>query len=482
MKFFDKMQALENEEFIKNDNNLSNSLEELSSFRELIKSDPQFINLRDSRLGSTPLISSVISNNFKKIEFLLLSGANPNIPNDLGETPLHIAADNFDYQTAKILLKYSADPKIANLEGETPLHNATYRGDDKIVNLLLQNDADPNSLTTQLGQSPLHIAASNGHLEIIKLLLSHGADPDIKDKQGDSALNLAKNKKIKQILQDWSEEVKYDANTGLWEIREARPSEEDISSRLSLQLQSSISSAVMSPTEKVQSTSLSPFDKHLKSCGTADTTLRMNQGSTSLPGSHEISINAKDNDKLYQFLTNIKLDIYFPNLVNAGFDDFESLISQMNTPLPITADMLDRTGITKPGHQKRILIMIEKVKNSPDDFFNNWNVDENVLTESIWWKCCIFQQTERANLSLKDMLESLNLSFLLENFYEVGYEELEFLVEQMSSELVITDKLLKEEIGIKEPKHRKVILKKLKNISKQTKKSHLQASINCCVF
>ncbi|CAG9332914.1 unnamed protein product [Blepharisma stoltei] len=475
------MQSIENEGTTNNDNSsLNASSEEFASLRELIKSDPEYLNRQDSRLGSTQLFSSVMSNNYKKTEFLLHLGADPNIPNNLGETPLHIAADNFEYDTVKLLLSHGADPKNANLEGETPLHNATYRGDAKTVNILLQNYADPNSLNFQLGQSPLHIAAENGHLEIIKLLLSHGANPDIKDKQGNTPSSLAKIQKIQQILDDWSENVEYDANTGLCAIREARSSEEDISSLPSLQCQSSLASIAMSPTNKVYSSPPTPFSKYLKSCGTADTTLGANQKSISQPGSREISILVKENDKLYEFLINIKLDIYFSNLVNAGFDDFDSLINQMSTPLPLTAEMLKNIGISKPGHQKRLLFMLEKAKNSPEEFLNNSYVNESIIIESTFWKCCIFPKIEHNDLTLKEILESLGLGNLYEKFYEAGYDELEFLVEQMKSKFIINEKLLKDEIGIEGVKDRKKIMGKLKSLSKQAKKSEMQQSSTTC--
>lgn len=178
------------------------SLEDIDYLKSMISSDPEFINRQDDRMGSTPLLYSIISNLFKTTQFLLSSGANPNIPNNLAETPLHYASDNFQFEIAKLLLTHAANPKLANVEGETSLHNATYRGDTKIVNLLLMYHADPNAKNFNNGQTPLHISALNGHLECVRLLLTYGADPTIEDNEGNTPLNLSYDKIIIQILND----------------------------------------------------------------------------------------------------------------------------------------------------------------------------------------------------------------------------------------------------------------------------------------
>jgi ankyrin repeat protein len=44
------------------------------------------------------------------------------------------------------------------------------------------------------------LASQNGRKDIVQLLLNHGADIDLKDYEGDTALDWAKKKEIKEML------------------------------------------------------------------------------------------------------------------------------------------------------------------------------------------------------------------------------------------------------------------------------------------
>lgn len=47
-------------------------------------------------------------------------------------------------------------------------------------------------------------------------------------------------------------------------------------------------------------------------------------------------------------------------MVAAGYDDVQSMSSQMLTPMPITEQHLRSIGIVKPGHCRRILMKLEE--------------------------------------------------------------------------------------------------------------------------
>jgi ankyrin repeat protein len=58
-------------------------------------------------------------------------------------------------------------------------------------------------MTNQSGKTALMLAALFGHEEVAKLLLSRGANPEIADKQGNTAMSLAKaqgNQAMVQLL------------------------------------------------------------------------------------------------------------------------------------------------------------------------------------------------------------------------------------------------------------------------------------------
>jgi ankyrin repeat protein len=48
--------------------------------------------------------------------------------------------------------------------------------------------------------TPLMQAAYKGNVKFVKLFLKYGADPNLKDKQGKTALDMAKKKNHQQVI------------------------------------------------------------------------------------------------------------------------------------------------------------------------------------------------------------------------------------------------------------------------------------------
>jgi ankyrin repeat protein len=77
------------------------------------------------------------------------------------------------------------------VRGWTPLYAACAKGHAQVVDILLQASADTELPTTSEWR-PLMTAAQQGFVEITQALLSHGADPSAKNKDGHTALDLAR--------------------------------------------------------------------------------------------------------------------------------------------------------------------------------------------------------------------------------------------------------------------------------------------------
>ena len=105
-----------------------------------------------------------------------------------GDTALMIAAIKANKVAVQQLIAAEAE---VNRPGWTALHYAASVGANEIVQLLLDESAyidaeSPNKTT------PLMMAARSGHILTVKLLLDEGADAALKNDQGLSAIDLAK--------------------------------------------------------------------------------------------------------------------------------------------------------------------------------------------------------------------------------------------------------------------------------------------------
>ena len=124
-------------------------------------------------VGDTPLHWGVRNGNPAVTSHLLAAGADPNARNDRGSTPLHVAVYNHNPVVTSHLLAAGADPNVAANGGYTPLHNATANENDRVAVLLLEAGGDPNALSND-GWTPFHSAVFQGGA--ISVFLEAGAD------------------------------------------------------------------------------------------------------------------------------------------------------------------------------------------------------------------------------------------------------------------------------------------------------------------
>lgn len=116
------------------------------------------------------------------VQFLLSAGIDQNHKNTDGKYPLWIAVEQMDLRMVRLLLENGADPKIINEHGQnlfwailsTLPHPNDRRRQEEILELLCANDVQLNAKDKN-GDTALTLARKHGNIAAIKLLENAGA-------------------------------------------------------------------------------------------------------------------------------------------------------------------------------------------------------------------------------------------------------------------------------------------------------------------
>ena len=135
-------------------------------------------------------------------KLLLDHGANVNAMDTSGRTPLKIAATNVDFKVCELLLSRGACIYIRDSWGLSALHYACSNQMDAVdvCRLLLDYGADINQTCHLNGQTPLFYASMKGNKKLCELLLDRGADMTIKNRWGESCLEIATRKNEYEVV------------------------------------------------------------------------------------------------------------------------------------------------------------------------------------------------------------------------------------------------------------------------------------------
>lgn len=150
--------------------------------------------------GWTPLmIAASLREGDDLVDLLLSKEAEVNVKNYYGQTALHFTASKNNIETARKLISHGATARVKDKQGQLPLHRAAAIGSIPMVNLMLENKS-PLNATDISGLTALHHAISEGRGDTAVVLLRAGAETDKRDVDGNLAINLAPDKKIRQFI------------------------------------------------------------------------------------------------------------------------------------------------------------------------------------------------------------------------------------------------------------------------------------------
>lgn len=129
-----------------------------------------------------------ILNEFKKAK------VDPNVPDNNGATPIHVAAEqgrtDFILALAGLMTETRVDVNRQDSDRMTALHYAVEKEHLNAVNALLQIPSFNPNLPDRRGNIGLHLAAERGSIDIAIALIPR-SDINIQDAKGNTALHLA---------------------------------------------------------------------------------------------------------------------------------------------------------------------------------------------------------------------------------------------------------------------------------------------------
>ncbi|KAF6808991.1 hypothetical protein CPLU01_15581 [Colletotrichum plurivorum] len=120
------------------------------------------------------------------------------------------AAEAGDVRAIEQLIEKGVKPDVKNIRSVTPLWIAASSGRDDVVKLLAERrDVDVNSRSVE-GRSPIFWPASRGDEPMVVTLMEAGADPTIRDCNGNTAINMARqncHEEIAEMLEGENHEI-----------------------------------------------------------------------------------------------------------------------------------------------------------------------------------------------------------------------------------------------------------------------------------
>lgn len=166
-------------------------LNDASTVREMVGT---VVNANElNPLGGEPALVVAIRENARAVVRVLLAHPGTDLERKAlnGNTALMMAAFKRDEETARLLIEKGA--KI-NQQGWTALHYAAASGDEAIAALLIARGAQLDALSPKASGAftPLMMAAREGHDAAARLLLEKGARPGLKNAEGKTAVQIAR--------------------------------------------------------------------------------------------------------------------------------------------------------------------------------------------------------------------------------------------------------------------------------------------------
>jgi len=184
----------------KSDDNYESDEEELNELAELLEESVKNASPVDERITTIHIACSE-----KKVEeFSRLLMEHGDVPSLFASGSLLTNAINSNWDSlekVKVILHYNADPNLTDYAGWMPLAVASSNNNPEIIKLLLKHGAQIDSQKNPRRNSALINAVWMGAGAAAAELISHGANILLRDAEGRNAVDIARMRKNKEILE-----------------------------------------------------------------------------------------------------------------------------------------------------------------------------------------------------------------------------------------------------------------------------------------
>jgi ankyrin repeat protein len=245
------------------------------------------------------------------VKLLLEKGANVEAKNRDGHTALHACAlqtSNVESgSVATLLLRAHAEVKFSG--GETALHVAVLESNFAVVQALLQHEADVHS-KDGLGDNALHMSSQNGHHDTVELSVNIGASVELinaRNEYGSTPLMLATDSSIAKLLLDHKADFNASENGGRAALQSAYCLENEATVKLLLERGADVNvrnSEDATPLHKAVSGDSEAVVKVLLTHNGVDVNARNKKGETAL------HLAARREPAMVQLLLEHKADVH----------------------------------------------------------------------------------------------------------------------------------------------------------------------------
>jgi hypothetical protein len=151
-------------------------------------------------LQRTALHAAAAGGNLEIVDLLIERGADVNLQDIHGRVPMFVALAEHHPEVARRLAE-DTDPHVRTVDGSTLLMAAARAEELELVQWALDHGTDVNAIRQdKKNATALIFAARKGNPEIVRLLLAEGADPNLTNDEGKTALDIARDPEVKELL------------------------------------------------------------------------------------------------------------------------------------------------------------------------------------------------------------------------------------------------------------------------------------------